>query len=505
MIIGDLSTTREGHLEVAIHEPILPFGSVHVENMMPIFQTDAVYLLNDGQTIPTTTLSGTTTVSNSMFNVTTGTTVGGAGIIQSRKRLRYRAGQGVIGRFTSLYTTPVASSYQLAGFGHAEDGIYVGYKNLDFGILYSHHGVREIETLTVTVASSTAENITVKLAGVDNTVAVTNSGNIQRTVWEIAQGTYSGWKAYPSGSTVVFVANDTGDKSGVFSITATTATGTFAETRKGVANTETFIKQTEWSSDKLDGNGFSRFTLDPSKLNLWQINIPYLGAGAIAVKCMVTYPENNNANFVTVHLIKIPNTLTQTSFGNPSFPFTMAVYSAGSTTDLTVKVGSFAGFIEGNKMLHGNRFSYYNQLTTVGATNYQCLMTLMNVRSYSGRANQAVINMLSVSGAIKHTSPVIYYLVRNATLVGNPSFSSVATNSCGLIDTSATTCTFDQSQVVWTGHIGDTGEIDHHFGNGSYNVDELTIQPGEWFTLCAKSTTGTPAYVTGSINTREDQ
>ena len=30
---------------------------------------------------------------------------------------------------------------------------------------------------------------------------------------------------------------------------------------------------------------------------------------------------------------------------------TMVAYSAGSTTDLTVKVGSFAGFIEGKKQL----------------------------------------------------------------------------------------------------------------------------------------------------------
>ncbi len=85
MIIGDLSTTSELHLEVAVHEPILPFGSVHVENMMPIFQTDAVYLLNDGQTIPTTTLSGTTTVSNSMFNVTTGTPAYVTGSINTRE------------------------------------------------------------------------------------------------------------------------------------------------------------------------------------------------------------------------------------------------------------------------------------------------------------------------------------------------------------------------------------------------------------------------------------
>ena len=53
--------------------------------------------------------------------------------------------------------------------------------------------------------------------------------------------------------------------------------------------------------------------------------------------------------------------------------------------------------------------------------------------------------------------------------------------------------------------LGDTGEIDHHFGNGTYNAEELTLQPGEWVTLAAKSTTGSPSYVVGSINTREDQ
>lgn len=37
------------------------------------------------------------------------------------------------------------------------------------------------------------------------------------------------------------------------------------------------------------------------------------------------------------------------------------------------------------------------------------------------------------------------------------------------------------------------------------NAEELTLQPGEWITLAAKSVTGTPSYVTGSLNTREDQ
>lgn len=500
-----LKATPEGHLEAAIHAPRLPFGSVHVENLTPVFQADSVYGLNSGLVEYSSTLSASVASENSMFKISTGTTIYAQAQLQSRKRLRYRAGQGVVGRFTAVYTTGVASSYQVAGFGHAEDGLFFGYKNTEFGILYSRKGVREVQTLTISVASSHTENVTVTLNGVAFSIAVTNSGNIQRTVYEISQGTYTGWKAYPSGATVIFVADAVGNKASTFSLTGTSATGTFAETKAGVASTEAFIPQSEWNGDKLDGTGATGAIIDPTKGNVFQIGIQYLGFGTFTFSVEVATADNN-PDFVVVHTIRNPNTLTTPTLGNPSFPFTMAVYSAGSTSNLTVSVGSFAGFVEGLKMLQGGRFSYYNQLTTVGSTNLQAIFTIQNTRSYQGRSNQAVINLLSVSGALKHTSPTIFYLIKNGTLAGNPNFQQISSNSCSLWDTSATTVTYSTGdQLVWTGHLGDTGEIDHHFGNGPYNAEELTLQPGESFTLAARATTGTPSFVTGSVNTREDQ
>ena len=165
-----------------------------------------------------------------------------------------------------------------------------------------------------------------------------------------------------------------------------------------------------------------------------------------------------------------------------------------------------AGFIEGAKALQGGRFTYFNSLTTVGATNLQALFTIMNTRYYNGKANQSVINLLNASGALKHTSPCIFYLIKNGSLAGNPNFQTLASSSCSLYDTAATTVTYSTGdQLLATFHLGDTGDFDHHFGNGSFNMEELTLQPGEWITLAAKATTGTPAYVTGTINTREDQ
>jgi len=508
--------TAEGHLEVAIHGPTLPFGSVHAEKLTPVFQSDGVYGINTGQVLVTSSLSGAVTTEQSAFKISTGTTIYSQGIIQGRKRLRYRAGQGIVGRFAGLFTAPVPYSYQLIGFGHAEDGVYFGYADTagttppPFGILYVNRGVRETQTLTVTTGATSSGNVTITLNSIPYTIAVTNASNIQRTVWEISQGTYAGWDAYPSGATVVFVRASSSVMYGTFSFGAGTtgAAATIARTKAGAASTDLFIPQSQWNGDKLDGTGASGVTLDPTKGNVFQIGIQYLGFGSITFKIEATPADGNNADFVTVHNLRLPNSLTNTSFGNPSFPFTMAVYSAGSTTNLTVKVGSFAGFIEGDKVLHGNRFTYFNSLNnTVGANNLQALFTIQNTRYYAGRSNQAVINILSVAGALKHTSPCIFYLIKNGALAGNPNFQSVSANSCSLQDTAATTVTYTTGdQLLWTGHLGDTGEIDHHFGgNNDLNMDELTLQPGEWITLAAKAVTGNPQYVTGTINTREDQ
>lgn len=500
-----------GHMEVAIHSPKLPFDSIHTEKLLPVFQTDAVYGINSGLVNTTSSGTGSATTDDSSFSVSTGTTSLSFATIQSRKRLRYRAGQGVIRRFAGFFTTPVANSYQLIGFGHADDGVYFGYgdtnnlSNTEFGILYVNRGVREVRTLTITTASTTAQNITITLNGTANTIAVTNSNNIQRTVYEIATGSYTGWTAYPSGATIVFVRNTAGTASGTYSITATTAAGSFAQTKAGAASTDLFIPQSSWNGDKLDGTGPSGVTIDPTKGNVFEIGIQYLGYGDIEFKVeVVSSSGDNNATFVTVHTLTFPNTRTKTTFSNPSFPFTMATYSAGSTTNLTVKVGSFAGFIEGEKVLHGNRFSYFNSSTSVSSSAYLPLFTVLNSLYYGGRANQAVVNLLSIAAALKHTNPCVIYVIKNGTLSGNPNFASFASNSCTLIDTAATAVTFSTNdQLLWSGHMGDTGQILFEFSQG---VQEITLQPGEYLTIAAKSLgAGSPNFVTASLNTREDQ
>jgi len=513
--ITDIPVTPEGHLEAAIHEPLAIFGNVSVDQDTPIFQTDFVYGINAQQAFTVTSGTGVAAGTNQLMSLSTGTTINSYAVGESRKRLRYRPGQGVKVSYTAIYTTPVANSYQGVGCGTAENGVYFGYGDTNnladtsFGILYVYNGKREIKTLTVTTGATSSGNVTVTLNGTAFTVAVTNASNIQRTVYEIATYTgYTGWDAYPSGATVVFVRKSSGTTAGTqsFSAGTTGSAATIAQTRAGAASTDTFIKQSDWNGDKLDGTGASGFTINPQKLNIYRIKIGYLGAHDIMFQVKVTPPSSNNSTWVTVHTIKYTNLNTATSFTNASFPFNAFAYSAGSTTNLTVSVGSYAGFVEGKKILHGNRATYFNTLTTVGATNYQALFTILNPRIFNSVANQSVINIQTLSGAVKHTQPCSFYVIKNGTLAGNPNFASYTSTMCGLWDTAATTVTIsDNNQLLYTAHLAETGNIDHHFTNGDFNGEEFTIQPGEWMTLAAKASTGTPAYVVGSINTREDQ
>ena len=87
----------------------------------------------------------------------------------------------------------------------------------------------------------------------------------------------------------------------------------------------------------------------------------------------------------------------------------MTVYSTASPTDVYVQCGSVMGAVEGEKILNGNRYSYYNQSTAVGSASYVPLLTIYNSLYFNGTSNQCVINLTSVCAALKHTSPCIIF------------------------------------------------------------------------------------------------
>jgi len=509
-----VSATPYGQLEVELPMHRLPFGSLHTESLTPVIQADAVYGVNSflnnattGLAVGTGSGSGSVTGTNNVFKASTGTTQYSFATLQSRRRLRYRPGQGLIGRFAGLFSTPAASSIVVAGFGTAESGYFFGYNGTSFGVLKSTGGLREYHTLTITTPSTATNNYVITLPSTATvSIAATNNSNATQTAHEISLGDFPGWSAEARGNTVVFLANSAGSVAGSITLSqpgaATPAAATTAETTAGAAATDTWVPQASWNGDRLDGTGPSGVTLDPAKGNVYQVGMQYLGFGIVMMQIEVSTAAAGT-RFVTVHTFHNPNTLTAPHQTQPSFPFTMAAYSAGSTTDVSVSVGSYAGFIEGHAVNIGPRMSYGVTAAVTSSTSaYTPLFTARNSLIFNGRPNQSVAKLISVHGAAKSTNGLTtFYLIRNATLsAGTVNFTQFDTASSTYWDKGATACTLgSDSRVIWSGITAESDSF-----NFSFADHEITLQPGETVTLAVRSVTATATCV-GGLNTREDQ
>jgi len=508
----NVSVTGEGHLEVAVHGPNLPSGSIHVENMTPVFQTDFVYGVNPseiatflGINVPGTT-SATVANSNNMLVASTGTTQYSLGTIQSKKRITYRPGQGVISKFTCAFSSPVASSYQVVGAGTSESGVYFGYNGTSFCILHSTGGIREIRTLTVSTASTATNNYNVTLNSTAYSITATSNSSTVKTAYEISKGTYTGWSVSQRGSTVVFLKNVVGSTSGTYSLAqagaVTPAAGSFSQTKAGGSVTDVWIPRASWNADVMDGTGLSGNTLVEQYINAYKIRIEYNGAITFHIK---TITVRNIPAYTLVHSILYLNTVSTVNIIQPCFPFTASAVSAGSTTNVSVSVGSISGFVEGTTPLRGPFYTYTKRTNNVISTSsYYSFFTIRNDWTFgfsaaTNRANQIVVYFTGLSVANDDNTPISFYLIKNATLVGTPNFIQYSTSSCCYWDNAATTCTFSNNdQVIYSVQTGQTSGV-----NITFPVP-FNLQPGETVTLAGQASSGTATFVDVALSSREE-
>jgi hypothetical protein len=154
------------------------------------------------------------------------------------------------------------------------------------------------------------------------------------------------------------------------------------------------------------------------------------------------------------------------------------------------------------KRLTGPRMTYFNTAAVTSSTSaYTPIFSVRNDYVYATRANQAIVNLLSVAGSANGNanSATLFILIRNATLTGPANWTAWSTTSCTYVDTTATGCTFsNNNQIIWTGSVSQAGQFVFSFS------DDVTLQPGETITFAVRSVTATAACI-GSLNTREDQ
>lgn len=464
------------------------FGETNVAENFPFVQGSATYDFLPANFRSYTSGSGSTTVADGLFQTNTGTSVGGYGAIQSFRSLNYKPGEGGMVRFTALFESNAANSWQGAGLVNIGDELSFGYNGTEFGIWHRHNGRAEVRTITVSGGAGGSENLTLTLNGVAYTIPLT-SGSVNHNAYEISNwlnnsSNQSVWYADQVDDTVIISALSDGAKSGAYSFSSSTATGSIAQDTAGVTKTSEFVAQDDW-------NGETVAWLDPSKGNVYQIEYQYLGFGDI--RYLIEEPRSGR--FVNVHTIQYSNSHTTPSLGNPSMHVGLYCVSLGSTTDLVVKSASFGAFTQGKREPTRNPRAASN--TQAVGTSFTNVLALRNRRTYNGLVNQVEIEPRLLTIANEGTKN-IEVEVRSTTDPGvEMDFTENGTNLVSDISTTAATVTAGRLLAAFTVSGGASEFID-------LSALRIRVPPTLNLIIQAKKSSGTAIDVSVGLTWYED-
>lgn len=153
-----IGTNGNQSLNVCINDPRTAFNEISVAQLYPLAQIDFVYGINTLVTTSNVQGSNATVTATGALLRCTSNGAGGASscILNAKKYVKYRSGQGVMIRMTGLFSQPATGTQQLCGAGFAlanttalNDFIGFGYGNVSspstFSILW-RDGSTKVET-----------------------------------------------------------------------------------------------------------------------------------------------------------------------------------------------------------------------------------------------------------------------------------------------------------------------------------------------------------------------
>lgn len=452
------------------------FGEPLSVPLTPIIQLDSLYGFDPREFQTFSFGTGSFEDTGTLFKAHTGTGAYGYGVIRSNRILRYRAGQGAMCRFTAAYENPQANVTLRAGFFAQEQSLVIGYNGTQFGVLRENGGKAHIHEFTITVGGTGTANIT--LNDVTTNVAIA-SADTQVVATTIAAATFTGWTVEQCDNKVRFLSNSVGPLAGAFTYGGT-GTATLAVLQTGVAHTTNWTYQADFNEDKLDGTGPSLVTIDPSKLNIFQIQFRWLGAGEIRY----AIEDPSTGDMIYFHHEHYSNRNTDVHLDNPSFRigYVAANLGAGTITDAHTTGASMMAAQEGLEQDNAFTTATGTSKTSLGTGSTHHLLGLKNATIYQNKINLRKVKLKRLDVAVQSNDPVLVYMILNGTKSVTHTYNKVANFSCVINDTAAGTYTLANEHVMAQFVVPAGGSID-------VNLDdlELTIPPGSHTDICVSS------------------
>ncbi len=239
-----------------------------------------------------------------------------------------------------------------------------------------------------------------------------------------------------------------------------------------VDGTATWVASGSFNMDKLDGSGPSGMVIDPTKGNVYKIQIQYLGFGSIT--WLVEEPVGGH--FIPVHRLRYPNENTTPSIRNPSLPITYLAQNHTNNTNIEIGMGSSAIYQEGMEQDFYTNFSTFT-IQNVGTTEIP-IISLRSTSTFKGITSRvfAHITHLSVINDNVNKSAIIR-IYKNGTLTG-ASFVQNNDDTDSTIDIDEDASAYSGGRIIFPLAVSNGSPINEH-------VKELdiTIEPGEIVTI----------------------
>jgi len=453
-------------------------------------------------------LGGSVSVSNGEAVLSTGATQYAYSVIQTVAQSAYLPGKGMRYAWTARFPDgDVPGCFQAVGPLHGESGFAVGFDSTGSGFGFMHrYGRRfEVQVLTITVAASGAETVTLTLNDAVQSGAAVTAGTTSQNAKEIAEavaysdsGGLVDYDAYSLGNKVYLIRQTHGVVSGAFSISSTgTCDGTYSQLQAGAAGTQNWTYQADWN-DPCDGGGDSRITLDPTKGNVWIITYGWLGyLGAV-----LWLADPSSQRIAPVHFLPWHGTAaaTQPSVADPRFPIIYSVASLGSTTNVSIAGASCYVALEGDLDIDsGPIVTESARKTGVGTSEVPVaaiMVAPVNLRNSVINRRRVVIESVDIANVGSKDAEIHVYVGEQSNLTGSV-FGSDDDDEIVWRDTSATAI---------TGTLDEVAVFDLPAGadkTGPLHAEGFVLYRGQVLIVTAQTTAST-TEVFVSITAHED-
>lgn len=185
------------------------------------------------------------------------------------------------------------------------------------------------------------------------------------------------------------------DRNGLFFCQQGATLGILTRTNVTATTVDTFVAQSSWNKDKMDGTGPSRITLDVTKAQIFMIDFQWLGVGR------VRFSIDIDGRQYVVHEINNANNQASVYMTTPTLPVRYEIVNTGtSASSTTLEQICISVASEGGYAVPGIEFTSGNGITRVGVTTRRPIFAIRLKSAFPvGKPNRRTVKFVDFAGS----------------------------------------------------------------------------------------------------------